>query len=190
MNASKQRPGTLVSAMTNFFRANYGDVKIPKVAADFILYDQLQVAGVTNASFFDGQYTTARSNFPGGSFTIPESEHTIVTAIRILEGVNASVPATVWQPGAQSAAVKNALFNVNINGQKVLTQIPGTAFDSNLLSATNAGQTDENTGFFFLYEPLVLLGQTQIITNVAFPSAPIANTNVRVELHGVRFIGN
>jgi hypothetical protein len=190
--ASKERPGTLVSLMTNFFMANYGKQSLPKTAADFCLYDQQAVAALTSVNFFDGQFTTVRTNFPGSSFVIPESEHTIVTAIRVCEGVNAAVQSTVWHPGAQSAAVKNALFNFSINGQKVLTNLPGTVFDSNLDSVTNAGQTDENVGFFFLYEPLVILGQTQLVTNVAFAagSLPIANTNLRIELHGVRFIGN
>jgi hypothetical protein len=188
--ANKQAPGTLVSLMTNFFRANYGDLSIPKTAADFILYDQLRAAGNTQLNFFSGAYSTARSNFPG-QFILPQSEHAIIMGLRILDGANATTEASNWQPGVSDALAKNGQLNVSINGQTVLTGLPNTGFDSNALSATAAGETDENRGFFFLYEPLVLLGQQQITAGMTFPTAPAtANYNLRLELHGVRFIGN
>jgi hypothetical protein len=188
--ASKNNPGTLVSLMTNFFRANYGDLTIPKTAADFILYDQLRAVGSTQLNFFNGAFATTRSNFPG-QFILPQSEHAIIMGLRIMDGTNATVDATGWQPGVADAAAKNAQINIAINGQIVVTSLPLTGFDTNLLSATHAGETDENRGFFFLYEPLVLLGQQQITASVVFPTASAtANYNLRVELHGVRFIGN
>jgi hypothetical protein len=42
---------------------------------------------------------------------------------------------------------------------------------------------------FWLMEPLVLLGQTDIKTTVTLQSAASANDNLRMELHGIRFIG-
>lgn len=188
--ASKGNPGTLVSLMTNFFKANYGDLTLPKTAADFILYDQLAVVGTTQANFFQDAYTTNRSNFPG-QFILPQSEHAIILGLRVYDGANASVPATEWQPGVGDALTKAGLMSVSINGQVVLTQLPLTAFDTNKLSATASGETDENRGYFFFYEPLVLLGQQQIAVQVRWLTAPTtANQNLRVELHGVRFIGN
>lgn len=188
--ASRQNPGTLVSLMTNFFKANYGDLTIPKTAADFILFDQLRAVGSTQLNFFTGAFSTGRSNFPG-QFILPQSEHAIILGLRVLDGANATVEATGWQPGVADAAAKNGQINVSINGQVVITGLPMTGFDTNLLSATHAGETDENRGFFFLYEPLVLLGQQQITASVVFPAASAtANYNLRVELHGVRFIGN
>lgn len=189
--ATKQQPGSLVSLMTNFFRANYGDITIPKTAADFILYDQLAVVGQTQVTFFDGQWTAARSNFPSGSFLLPQSEHAIILGLRVYVGANATVSSSDWQPGIGDALAKQGNFSVLINGQVVLTSIPGTAFDSNALSATAAGETDENRGFYYLYEPLVLLGQNAITIQAKWNTAPTtANLNMRVELHGVRFIGN
>jgi len=183
-------PGTLVSLMTNFFKANYGLSDLPKTAADFILYDQLAVVGLTSASFFTGAYATTRSNFPG-SFVLPQGEHAIITGIKFLFGANATVASTNWEPGVGDALTKQGLVSISINGQVVTTQLPLTAFDSNALSATAAGATDENRGYFFFYEPLVLLGQQQIALNITWNAAPTtANANLRCELHGVRFIGN
>jgi len=183
-------PGTLVSLMTNFFKANYGLSDLPKTAADFILYDQLSVVGLTSASFFTGAYTTTRSNFPG-SFVLPQGEHAIITGIKFMFGANATVSSTDWQPGVGDALTKQGLVSISINGQVVTTQLPLTAFDNNVLSATVQGSADENRGYFFFYEPLVLLGQQQIALNITWNAAPsTANANLRCELHGVRFIGN
>lgn len=188
--ARKGAPGTLVSLMTNFFQANYGLSDLPKTAADFVLYDQLAVVGLTSANFFSGAYSVARSNFPG-SFVLPQGEHAIITGIKLLSGANATVTATDWQPGVGDALTKQGLITISINGQIVTTQLPITVFDPNALSATAAGNTSENRGYFYFYEPLVLLGQQQISVNVTWGTAPTtANQNLRVELHGVRFIGN
>lgn len=183
-------PGTLVSLMTNFFKANYGMSDLPKTAADFILYDQLAVVGVTSAQFFSGAYSTARSNFPG-SFVLPQGEHAIITGLKFLSGASATVAATDWQPGVGDALTKQGLMTISINGQVVTTQLPLTVFDPNTLGGTVAGNTSENRGYFYFYEPLVLLGQQQIAVNITWGTAPTtANQNLRVELHGVRFIGN
>ncbi len=188
--ATKEQPGTLVSLMTNFFKANYGEMTLPKTAADFILYDQLPVVGLTNAAYFQDAFTTARSNFPG-SFILPQSEHAIILGMRLMDGANAAIQSTDWNPGVGDALTKQGLMNISINGQVVLSQLPLTAFDTNKLSATAAGETDENRGFFFFYEPLVLLGQNQIAVQIKWATAiATAVQNLRVELHGVRFIGN
>ena len=188
--AQKGAPGTLVSLMTNFFKANYGLSDLPKTAADFVLYDQLAVVGLTSANFFTGAYSTTRSNFPG-SFVLPQGEHAIITGLRVAYGANATVAATDWQPGVSDALTKQGLMTISINGQVVTTQLPLTVFDNNALAATVQGSTDATRGYFFFYEPLVLLGQQQISCNITWGTAPAtANSNLRVELHGVRFIGN
>ena len=56
-------------------------------------------------------------------------------------------------------------------------------------TASTSGETDDNAGFFYLMEPLVLLGQTDIKSNLLLKNAAAANDCLRVELHGIRFIG-
>lgn len=191
LNAKKGEPGLMAAAMTKFFQANYGRTDLPKTVADFAIYDQLAVTGLTQAQFFQGAFTTARSNFPGGTFQLPQSEHALILGVKIYTGVDAAVIETNWLPGANNNDVRNGVLDVTINGQKVLTSLPLTQFGEAELSATAAGETDNDRGTFYFYEPLVLLGQTAIAANISFQSAvTTANTNLRLELQGVRFIGN
>jgi len=190
-NATKGQSGSLASLMQNFFAANYGLTQLPKICADFIIFDQLAAAGATNLSFFNDQYTAARSNFPGGSFVAPNSEHMLILGVKMLSAANASVPASDWQPGVEDAALKNGQLDIQVNGVKQITSLPLTAFDPNEISATTSGRTDGGRGMFYLYEPIVLLGQQQLVANAKFPTGSgTANINLRMELHGIRFIGN
>lgn len=184
--------GSLARLMEKYFAANYGKTKLPKVVADFIIYDQLPVA--TTMQFFQNQWTALRSNFPNSSFIAPESEHMVIQGFRFMQAVEPSttINEADWQPGIFNKVLKNATFQVTINGIRVMTQVPLTAFDPNQLSATVQGSTDDNRGFFYLMEPLVLLGQTSINIDVSLPPLGSITTNLamRVELHGQRFIGN
>lgn len=187
MEMAGKGAGTLASLMQKFFADNYGKTDLPKRVADFIIYDQLAAVSATNLQFFDGAFSTARSNFPGGSFIMPQSEHAIITAIRFCEGANATITSTNWTYGVNDAIAKNGQLRVTNNGVTVLTDIPLTAFNPGLVSN---GGTTEDIGIFYLMEPIVLLGQTDIRSQVTFASAPAtANLNLRMELHGVRFIG-
>ena len=196
MASAEKGQGSMAALMQKFFADNYGKTDLPKRVADFAIYDQQLVTGSTTVNFFDGAYSVNRTNFPGGSFVMPQSEHAIITGIRVLSGVNATLQATDWAAGVSDPIVKNGTLTITSNGDTVATQIPGTVFRSELFgnavagSATIAGETDDNAGFWWLAEPIVLLGQTDIKSRFQFLSAPAtANTNVRVELHGIRFIG-
>jgi len=164
---------------------------MPKTVSDFVLYDQLAIVGQKSVNFFGGTYTEARSNFPGG-FQLPQGENALILGYKVLSGANAVVSSTDWQPGMADALGKQGTITTLINGQVVNTQIPLTVFDPNQLSATGSGATDDNRGFMPLYEPLVLMGQQQITMQANWPVLPpaTANLNMRIELHGIRFIGS
>lgn len=189
--AQSGQSGMLVQAMVNFFRANFGVSDLPKTVADFVLYDQQAVAGVTSIQYFTGNYSVARSNFPTNNFQLPQGEHALILGIKAMTGANAAIQSTDWQPGINDAITRNGLVTININGNRVITQLPLTAFDNTNLSATSSGETDDSRGMFYLYEPLVLLGQTSMDALVTWGTAPTTlNQNLRFELHGIRFIGN
>lgn len=194
MNAARKgNPGELARLMTNFFKSNYADVsaQLPKTVADFMIFDQLVAVGNSNLKYFSGAYSNTRSNMPAGNFQLPQSEHAIITGFKVLTGAGATVQATDWVAGVIDPIIKNGTMSCNINGQTVLTQLPFTAFDSSALSATVAGLTDPNRGYFYFYEPLVWLGQTSLTIETNFQSAvATANMNLRIELLGTRFIGN
>lgn len=194
MANAKRGVGTLADIMQRFFEVNQGLTNLPKTVADYAIYDQQPLAaGVTR--LFQGAFTAARSNWPNGNnFIAAESEHMIVQSIKAYQCVEAA--ATIdegdWQPGIADDVAKNATFDATINGQRVLTGIPLTVFDSNALTTSDAGLTNEDRGRFYLMEPLVILGQTgiQININLNPGKTPTTNYNVRFELEGQRFIGN
>lgn len=188
--------GSMAALMQKYFADNYGKTDLPKRVADFVIYDQIKVGASTSAQFFQGTWSAARTNFPGGSFSMPQSEHAIITGLRILDASTAgNVETSQWNYGVRTSAFLNGELQVTSNGETVLTQLPLTAFQSNVgLNAaagtpSAAGETDDNAGFFYLMEPIVLLGQTDIKTNLLLKTAAAANDCLRIELHGIRFIG-
>jgi hypothetical protein len=194
MATAKDGQGTLAALMTKYFRDNYGFTSLPKTVADYAIYDQQPLAaGVTR--LFQGTYSPARSNWPNGNnFIAAESEHMIIQSIKAYDCIEAlaTIDSGDWQPGISDAIAKNATFDATINGQRVLTGIPLTVFDSNASGASFSGATNDDRGRFYLMEPLVVLGQTgiQININLNAGKTPTQNYNIRFELEGQRFIGN
>jgi hypothetical protein len=196
MAAAGKGAGSMAALMQKYFADNYGKTDLPKRVADFIIYDQLKVGATTSAQFFQGTWAATRTNFPGGSFSMPQSEHAIITGIRLLDATTAgTVDTSQWNYGVRTAALLNGELTVTSNGETIITQLPLTAFQSNVGAnlaagaASAVGETDDNAGFFYLMEPLVLLGQTDIKSNLLLKNAAAANDCLRVELHGIRFIG-
>jgi hypothetical protein len=196
MSQAGKGSGSMAALMQKYFLDNYGKTDLPKRVADFVIYDQLKVGASTTGQFFQGTWTSARTNFPGGSFSMPQSEHAIITGIRVLDASSAgNVETSQWNYGVRTSAFLNGQLNVTSNGETIITQLPLTAFQSNVGAniaagtASAAGETDDNAGFFWLMEPLVLLGQTDIKTSLLLQTAASANDCLRIELHGIRFIG-
>lgn len=199
MAAAGKGAGSMASLMQKYFADNYGKTDLPKRVADFVIYDQVAVGATSTAAFFQGTPSTTRTNFPGGSFIMPASEHAIITGIRFCQGNNATLTSTQWSYGVYTAAFLNGEVTVTSNGETVLTQLPMSAFmsnqDQNITAAATPGApyikgvTSDDAGMFYLIEPIVLLGQTDIKTTVTLKSNAAANDNLRIELHGVRFIG-
>lgn len=196
MAAAGKGAGSMAALMQKYFADNYGKTDLPKRVADFIIYDQLKVGATTSAQFFQGTWAATRTNFPGGSFSMPQSEHAIITGIRLLDASTAgTVDTSQWNYGVRTASLLNGELTVTSNGETIITQLPLTAFQSNVGTnaaagtASSVGETDDNAGFFYLMEPLVLLGQTDIKSNLLLKNAASANDCLRVELHGIRFIG-
>lgn len=200
MAAAGKGAGSMASLMQKYFADNYGKTDLPKRVADFVIFDQIKVGTATTAQFFQGTWSATRTNFPGGSFSMPQSEHAIITGIRVLDAITTTaVETSQWRYGVYDSPFLNGELQVTSNGETVLTQLPLTAFQSNVGvsvtasaapgTASPAGETDNDAGFFYLMEPIVLLGQTDIKTNLLLKSAGTANSCLRIELHGIRFIG-
>jgi hypothetical protein len=200
MAAAGKGAGSMAALMQKYFADNYGKTDLPKRVADFIIFDQIKTGTATSAQFFQGTWASTRTNFPGGSFNMPQSEHAIITGIRVLDAITTgNVETSQWRYGVYDAPYLNGELQVTSNGETVLTQLPLTAFQSAVSSNITAaaapgapsvsGETDNDAGFFYLMEPIVLLGQTDIKTNLLLKAAGTANSCLRIELHGIRFIG-
>jgi len=164
------------------FKAFWVDLKAPilqsKVLAELVRYDSLAV-GETN-SYFKGVVTPFNSNMI--QFIPPESEHFLISAIRIQEGVNADIGTTDWEAGSQSNIIKNAQMTIINNGDTVLQSEPLTQFEASL--------TTRDIGLVDLKQPIAWQGQTPLILTVALKPGSVvpANTNLRVELIGIGYI--
>lgn len=188
--------GTLAVLMQHFFKVNFGQTSLPKTVADTEIYDQLDVQpGITR--FFQGAYNPARSNWPNGNnFIAAESEHFVVLGIRAYQGFDAETPVPIdetdWQPGISDPILKNGTWNATINGLRVLRDVPMTVFDTNFLDTNASGATNDNRGIWWLWEPLVILGQTGIQLNLSLNAGvtPTEFSRVRFVLVGTSFIGN
>lgn len=171
-----KNPGGFKAALLAYLAANNCKVEQAKSIAELSLYDQQVVAGLTRVVFFQGQVSAQRTNLQN-SFTRPDSEHMIITGIRLLDGTNAAIDATDWSTGLSLAALKNATFTVVVNGVTYLRNFPAADASDEL--------TDKNRGIIYLTEPIVWPAQTTAQVEFIFPVAPGANINLRCELVGV-----
>lgn len=171
-----KNPGGFKAAYLKYLADNAAKVDVAKSIGELSIYDQQVVGGVTRASFFQGQFTTQRSNLQN-SFTRPEGEHMIILGIRLLDGTNAAIQETDWTTGLGLAANKNATFTLQSNGVTYLRNFPAA-------DATDE-TTDDSRGTIWLTEPILWQGQTALAIDFQFPVAPAANVNLRVEVIGV-----
>lgn len=154
---------------------------IDKSVGGIVAFDQIAVAaaGQNIAEFFRGAVTTARTNLQ--SFDRPQSEHFIITHMKMLEGVNATLTETVWSPGFLDGDLQNGDWTFDNNGVIEQQSIPGTVFQP---AAENPF-----SGIYELALPIVWRGQTRITIRMNYRNVPsTANTNQRVELWGLGYL--
>lgn len=182
MAAAGKGSGSMAELMQKYFADNFGKTTLPKRVADFQIFHNLSVVGKTTVNFFAGNYSTDQTNFPGSTFTLPESEHMIIMSLKMYQGAAANPEESNWVPGVSDALAKNGRLTLTTNGVVQLIDLPLTAFQS--------VTTDDSTGKFDLMENIVILGQTNAQATVSFTDAPTtANLNLRLVYEGIRFIG-
>lgn len=182
----------LLAAAENFLKQNYGVASLPKFFGDGQLYDQQDIQpGTTN--FFDGVYSKTRTNMPGSSFILPQSEHMIILGIQAWEAASTSaLDECDWQPGISDPIAKNGNLQIMVDGNNMTPFLPASLFDTNELSATAAGATNAERGIYRLQMPIAWVGQTQLKLSFMLNSGktPTTNSKLRFGLIGLRFYGN
>jgi len=173
------KPDLLRDAIVNYLTANDCPVdSLPKSLGTRVVFHQLAIATGIN-QFFKGTPSALNSNMVN-SFQLPQNEHLIITAIRVLTGNGTTINAIDWSYGAALAVAKNGNFDVQLNGINWLKAMPGSRACEDL--------TDANLGFINLDVPMAWPAQTDAVINYTILTAPAANDAIRMELHGVGFI--
>lgn len=148
-----------------------------KTVAQAVRYDSLALATGTN-KFFDTAPVAFETNM--NSFTPPETEHFLITRMRLAVGVNAVLLSTDWTYGADPAVEKNGQLSITNNGVRVLDRYPLSDFIPDLLT--------RDVGTVELEEPIAWIGQTILTAQIELNAAPAANSNMRFELIGIAYI--
>jgi len=174
-------------ALIRFLSANGIDLRsrssqIEKSIAPIVYYHQqamLAAAGTLN--FFGANNGTAAStNMKGANFTLPEGEHMVMTAMRVMYGVGATIDQIDWDYGATVQAVKNCNFQLINNNISQINLFP--------LTVANPELTTDDEGFIYFLYPILWKAQTYIQINVNQKSAAVANGSLRLEIHGIGLI--
>ena len=175
-----KQPNELVNLFEQYALASGEKKIVNRMVADVTRVHGKKVAGSTTVSFFDNYTTGDASNWAGQNTTLPEGQPLLVTGIRILAGVNATVNATQWVAGLSSGELLNG--NLTITCQKVkLRAYPHEEFFAN----TTTTETSKN-GYVELSQPIFINSQMAFNVVLNFDVAPAtANQNVCVELIGI-----
>jgi hypothetical protein len=182
----------LLAAAENFLQKNFGVASLPKFFGDGLLYDQQDIAPGTTA-FFDGVFSKARTNMPGSSFILPQSEHMIILGIQAWENISTdALDECDWLPGISDPIAKNGNFQIMVDGNNMTPYLPATVFDNNQQTTGTAGATNAERGIYRLQMPIAWVGQTQLKLNFVLNNGktPTTNSKLRFGLVGLRFYGN
>ncbi len=150
-----------------------------KVLADISFYHAKTVVGVgTTQTFFNGSTASQTTNL--SEFIRPQDEHTLITRLKFSEGINASVPATVWTQGLATAPLQNGTFTIEINGVLRLKKYP---------LVDSVVSTESDAGIIELLTPIVWGAQEDLKITTNFDVAPaVANTNMLVQIAGIGLV--
>jgi len=175
-----RNPGLFKLQLVAYLEWAGANVDQEKRVASISFFDSnAQGAAAGTVRFFNGStFVATNTNLDG--FQRPQSEHVVITNIRIAEGVDAVISSTDWIFGTQDPAIKNGLMTITTNGGTQLRNYP-------MLDAIE-GLTTDSIGEISLFEPIIWIGQTPLQIEQVFLIAAAANTNIRVELVGVGLI--
>lgn len=184
-------PNITKQALAKFFVENgYSEQQLAnmleKSIAPVVYYDQRPlVTGTALApsliQFFGSRTSTAdNTNMKNANYTLPQDEHVIVGAIRILYAVGATLSANDWDFGATVSIAKNILMKIQNNNVVVANLIPGTVYNPEL--------TTDDQGYYYFSNLFLWKGQTSISIDVTSQSTAPANAALRIEVHGIGLI--
>lgn len=149
------------------------ELGVPKTfAGDAYATQELSVVGEKKISF---------ANMANGATQFPQGEHFLCGYLRIYTGANATLGATDWIAGTDTAELKNCKINIVNNGTRIYKNIP-------LLEMTRSEEQNDS-GYLVFTTPFWWLAQTDLEIELISPvDLAVANQNVRFELSGSKYI--
>lgn len=185
-------PNITKDALAAFLTANGYSTEqlknmLDKSIAPVVYYDQRPLVTGTAAApsyiqFFGARTGTPdNTNMKNANYTLPQDEHCIVGAVRVLyAATGATLSANDWDWGSGSVVAKNLLLKITNNNQVVANLIPGTVFNPEL--------TTDDQGYYYFSNLFLWKGQTAIDIAVTSQSTAPANAALRIEIHGIGLI--
>lgn len=178
-----KRPAQMEEDFIKYLQAAGARIDNSKTIASVSYYHQLDGVLSNNLSFFTGTRVQGDTNL--ASFVRPQSEHALIYAIKLWQGDNGGVTIfdSNWTAGSSDSVLQNCQFSITNNSEVELKNYPVTDFQNDL--------TTKDQGTIFLDEPIIWLGQTELILrlNTATSGTTFsADTPVRFELVGIGLI--
>lgn len=132
-------------------------------------------------TFFKGVATPFETNM--SSFTPAESEHFLISNIKVYQSVGATITDEVWDAGVSAEVLQNAQMTIVNNGVVVLQSQSMRAFNNDSVTTRDIANLD-------LKQPIAWNGQTPLVVTVTLPDggAIEEGLNLRIELVGIGFI--
>lgn len=136
-------------------------ISVPKTLGFTYDFDIKNIKGSNRAEFFTGTRLAGGSSLDT-SYRKPEGEHSIITAIKLLDADNTTettVGSIPWVPGANNAQLQNARLTVVSNG---ITYVKNLPVNSMIGVAEQA-----ESGTLALPVPVPWIAQTELVVSLS-----------------------
>ena len=180
-----QNPARIEELFIKYIKAAELTIDSSKTIAGIAYYHKRQfVTGQLSVEFFKGDFDSSLTNMPGNSFIRPQSEHSLIWAIRWESVLDQSVTDNIWLPGVTvSAFLNNLEMTITTNSEVKIKEIP--------LSEALSDLTVRDDGVYPLAEPIFWGGQQDFIVeaeNGEGLGAPDDQQNLKCTLIGMGLI--
>ena len=202
-----KNPREIYDLLIGLFKAENLAINQEKTLANVEYFDRLHMGTAFSQVFFKGgEATLPRTNL--ASFMKPESEHTLIYAIRIMIGVDPSVtveavdpdpplsPAAVKALAAASVcnptqwvnlntvsdpALSAAVLTININGTIVLNSYPLAAFYADV-------ESGDDYSVISLEVPIVWGGQSRLFATIETQGKEFSDQCLQLSFVGIGLV--
>ncbi len=178
-------PAQIETLFIKYIKAAELTIDSSKTIAGIAYYHKRQfVTGEKSVEFFKGTLNPNLTNMPGNDFIRPQTEHSLIWAIRFESVIDATITDNVWLPGVSASGFLNNLeMTIITNSEVKIKDIP--------LSEALSDLTVRDDGIYPMPEPIFWGGQQAFVVDVVNGEdlgAPDAEQNLKCTLIGLGLI--